>query len=164
MVLCGDQHSYLPLSRMKELLKDAVQSLAFNAWVDFANRRGFSSHILANVSLAPPAGQPHEFPAPSVRETSDGEEGAAGLSTAGTGFPSPTAQAMPAHEQALLLLCSSQYSHLSLSVMKELLKDSVQLVAFNLWVDPTGHRSRRTRRVHFGRRISNWRPSWVASN
>ena len=47
----------------------------------------------------------------------------------------------------LTSLCSSQYSHLSLLVMKELVKDAVQSVTFNAWVNFAGGRiARRLRK------------------
>ena len=79
---------------------EAVHSVTFNAWVDFAGDRIYRRRkkIWKLRHLAPLAWQPPKLPAASARETSDGEEGAAGLSSVGTGFPPPTAHAMPAND------------------------------------------------------------------
>ena len=96
MALCSSQYTHVFLSVMSELLTEAVQSVTFNAWINFAGDRIFrrrkgiyAAQTFGSVHLAPLTWQPPKFPVASARETSDGEEGAAGLSSAGTGFPSP---------------------------------------------------------------------------
>ena len=49
-------------------------------------------------------------------------------------------------EETLRALCSSQYVHMSLSVMSKLLLDAVQSATFNAWVGFTGDRIYRRRR------------------
>ena len=102
LALCSSQYTHLSLAVMKELLTDAVQSVTFNSWVNFAGdrifrrrRKAYAEQTFGSVHLAPPTWQPPPSPVTSARGTSDGEEGAAGLCSAGTGFPSPTAHAMP---------------------------------------------------------------------
>ena len=102
--LCG-HYRHLSLSVMEELLADAVQSATFIAWVNFAvdrifrrRREFYATQTFGSVHSAPPTWQPPKFPAFAARETSDGEDGASGLNSAGTGFPSPTAHAMPVND------------------------------------------------------------------
>ena len=49
-------------------------------------------------------------------------------------------------DETLRALCSSQYVHMSLSVMSKLLLEAVQSATFNAWVGFTGDRIYRRRR------------------
>ena len=135
--LYSSQYTHMSLSVMSKLLLEAVQSATFNAWFGFTGDRIYRRRRMLWILRHPaPPQRPLKLPAAAAKETSDRE--VADLRQPGfasTLHSDGRPPGIRAAGEALMVLCGNQHSYLPLSFMKELLKDAVQSLAFNAWVD-----------------------------